>query len=150
AKSKGVVTSECLKGPCWFGVGCEKCLPKDCPCNFVGHYCGLYVWVLPGGQDELAKLTLTMLDYALSTPPQPITKAVVYYIDAMGLPTTLDKAVGTVSANVGITERNEGLLNLPHAAEVELRDQLQRQLAKLQEEIDKYTAEGKADQTINR
>jgi hypothetical protein len=49
AKSGGIVTSECLKGPCWFGAGCKKCVPKGCPCLQVGDYCGTWVWVLPGG-----------------------------------------------------------------------------------------------------
>ena len=57
--ANGIVTSECLKTDCcWFHVGCEKCWHKHGSCDCYGEYCGIYVWVPPEGQDELAKLTL--------------------------------------------------------------------------------------------
>lgn len=143
-KAKGAVTSECLKGTCWFRVGCKKCVPKDCPCNYVGQYCGVYTWVLPGGRDQLAKLTLAILDYALNSAPTPVTKTVSYYLDEQGVPTTSDKAVGSVAASIDVSERNESILNLPRATEVELRDSLLHQLADLEEEIGKFPAEGQA------
>ena len=46
------------------------------------------MWVLPEGQDQLTKLTLAILDYALHDPPAKRTKEVDYNIDEYGLPTT--------------------------------------------------------------
>jgi hypothetical protein len=103
----GKVTSACLGGDQWFCWGCKKCVPKDCKCLKVGHYCGVYVWLLPGGQDELSKLTLVILDYATNapqTPPsppfRPTTKEVTWYFDAAGNPTTKDQAHREVHAVV--------------------------------------------------
>jgi hypothetical protein len=67
-RETGKTSPACLQAVCWFGCGCEKCVPKKCPCLKVGHYCGTYVWVLPGGQNELSKLTLLVLDYAINQP----------------------------------------------------------------------------------
>ncbi len=119
--ANGIVTSECLKSNCcWFHVGCKKCLPKHCPCIAVGEYCGCYVWVLPEGQDQLTKLTLAILDYAMHEPPVKLTKQVVYYIDEYGLPTTSQRSVGKVTANVAIDERVEGLLKVDQADEARI------------------------------
>ncbi len=110
ARANGIVTSECLKSDCWFHASCcKKDVPKDC-CNFVGEYCGVYVWVGPEGRDELAKLTLTILDYALHDAPLLRTKQVNFYVDEYGLPTQQSQAVGTVSAAVNIDENSIGLL----------------------------------------
>jgi hypothetical protein len=110
ARANGIVTSECLKPNCWFHVGCKKDVPKDC-CKFVGEYCGVYVWVGPEGRNELAKLTLAILDYALHDPPTLRTKQVVFYLDEYGLPTLQSQAVGTVSAAINIDENNVSLLS---------------------------------------
>ncbi|HZZ26413.1 MAG TPA: hypothetical protein VFE46_00295 [Pirellulales bacterium] len=129
--NSGIITSECLKGPCWLHVGCEKEIPKDCCCIPVGHYCHVYVWVGPEGRDELTKLTLAILDYALHDPPGRLTKDVTYYVDALGLPTSQKDGVATIKATIGINERPEGLLNLPPAQEVELEQQLQDRIRRL-------------------
>ena len=119
--ANGIVTSECLKSDCcWFHIGCKKCLPKKCPCMAVGEYCGCYVWVLPEGQDQLTKLTLTILDYALHEPPVKRTKQVDYNIDEYGLPTTSQRAVGKVTAQVAIDEHVEGLLKIDQADEARI------------------------------
>ena len=119
--TNGTVTSECLKSNCcWFHVGCKKCLPKHCHCIAVGEYCGCYVWVLPEGQDQLTKLTLAILDYAMHEPPVKLTKQVVYNIDEYGLPTTSQRSVGKVTANVAIDERVEGLLKVDQADEARI------------------------------
>ena len=89
----GNVTTACLSPGQWFGVGPKECVPKKCPCLKVGHYCGTYVWVLPGGQQELSKLTLVILDFAINVPPPLETKEVVVYFDNARQPTTKDKAV---------------------------------------------------------
>ena len=48
--------------PGWLGVGGKKDVPK-CACH-VGHYCDTYIWVLPGHDNDLARLTLAILDIA--------------------------------------------------------------------------------------
>lgn len=86
-KSNGQVTSECLSCDGWFHAGCKKHVPKSCPCTHVGHYCGVYVWVEPGrGTDELTKLTLAILDYAVNEPARVAQKEVVaeYAYDGTG------------------------------------------------------------------
>lgn len=60
--------------PGWYSVGCKHDVPKDA--CYVGHYCDTYVWVLPGGVEDLTRLTLTILDFATAAsgytgPPSP-------------------------------------------------------------------------------
>ncbi len=57
------------------------------------------MWVGPEGRDQLTKLTITILDFALNNPPTQLTKNVSYNIDAFGLPTTSGNSVGQVSAS---------------------------------------------------
>lgn len=111
ARSNGIVTSECLKPNCWLHVGCKKDVPKDCCDFYIGEYCGTYVWVCPDGRNELTKLTLAILDYALHDSPTLRTKQVNFYVDEYGLPTLQSQAVGTVSAAVNIDENIISLLN---------------------------------------
>ena len=119
--ANGIVTSECLQSNCcWFHIGCKKCVPKQCSCTPVGEYCGCYVWVCPEGQDQLTKLSLVILDYAMHEPPVKRTKQVDYYIDEYGLPTTSQRSVGKVTANVAIDERVEGLLKVDQADEARI------------------------------
>ncbi|HUE16929.1 MAG TPA: hypothetical protein VMR25_22320 [Planctomycetaceae bacterium] len=130
----GIVTSECLKSPCWFHVGCKKCVPKDCEC--VGHYCGTYVWVLPEGRDELTKLTLAILDYAINNAPVGLTKQVVYYIDEYGVPTQQKLAVGQVTAVVAIDEQNASLLDMTSPKEVLIEQNIKTRLKQVNVELD--------------
>ncbi len=119
--ANGIITSECLKSNCcWFRIGCKHCVPKHCPCIVIGEYCGCYVWVLPEGQDQLTKLTLTILDYAMHEPPVKLSKQVVYNIDEYGLPTTSQRSVGKVTANIAIDERPEALLKVDQADEARI------------------------------
>ena len=137
AKANGTVTSECLNSNrCWFHVGCTKCVPKNCHCNLVGHYCGVYVWVGPEGRDELTKLTLAILDYACNSQPVQLTKTVIYYLDAYGLPTTQAKAVGTVTAVIGISEQDQSLLNTPRPDEARIEQYLDYRLRNIRERLD--------------
>lgn len=111
--ANGIVTSDCLKSDvCWFHCGCKKCQHKKCKCDMYGHYCGVYVWVGPEGRDELTKLTLAILDYAQNSAPVPLTKSVSYYIDEYGIPTSQSNSVGSVSAQVQITELPASLMNM--------------------------------------
>jgi hypothetical protein len=68
SQETGKTTPACLAPVCWFGFGCEKCVASHGKCCKSGTYCGTYVWLLPNGQDELSKLTLVILDYALNQP----------------------------------------------------------------------------------
>jgi hypothetical protein len=138
--ASGTITSECLKSHCWFHVGCEKQVPK-CPCLLVGHYCGVYVWVTNDGRDELTKLTLAILDYAIHEPPQLLTKEVTYYLDPLGLPTTQKNGVTVVKATVGVTEQNQSLLNITPAQELELEQQLQDRIRRLSLLLEKTAAQ---------
>ena len=95
----GPTKPNCL-GSCWFGMGCKKCVPKHCGCELVGHHCGLYVWVLPGQRDQLTKLTLQILDYALYSPSPGRTKEVTWYLDATNQPVTEAQATRIVRAVV--------------------------------------------------
>ncbi len=111
ARANGIVTSECIGKECWFHASCcKKDVPKDC-CNYVGEYCGTYVWVGPEGREELAKLTLAILDYAMHDAPILRTKQVNFYVDEYGLPTQQSQAVGTVSAAVNVDENTISLLS---------------------------------------
>jgi hypothetical protein len=133
----GAVTSECLKSDhCWFHVGCEKCAHKCGTCDLIGHYCGVYVWVGPEGRDELTKLTLAILDFAYNSQPVQLTKQVVYYLDAYGLPTTQVTSVGMVTATVGVTEQNQGLLNTPRPDEARIEQALDYRLRSIRERLD--------------
>jgi hypothetical protein len=135
-KANGTVTSECLKTNfCWLHVGCKKCAPKPDACNLVGSYCGVYVWVCPEGRDELTKLTMAILDYAVNNPPAAINKQVVYYIDEYGLPTNQKQAVGTVTATVAVTEANSGILHSDSAEQARIEQQIDYRLRMIQQRL---------------
>jgi hypothetical protein len=136
AKANGIVTSECLNsGRCWFQVGCKKCLAKRCHCNMVGRYRDTYVWVGPEGRDELTKLTLAILDYAMNSPPTQRTKEVVYYLDEYGLPTTDTTSVGKVTATIAIDENNVALLNTSRRDEARIEQQLDYRLRTVRDRL---------------
>jgi hypothetical protein len=133
----GTVSSECIatKG-CWFHVTRNrKCVPKHCDCTYIGEYCGIYVWVDRDGRDELAKLTLTILDYALNSPPTAITKQVTYYIDEYGLPTNQAEAVGQVMANINVAEQPGSLMTTPQADEARIEQMIDARLSKIDERM---------------
>ena len=60
----------------------------------------MYVWVLPGGRNELAKLTLIILDYALTDFPSPNLQEVTRFLDKSGEPTTSGNAAQIIKAFV--------------------------------------------------
>jgi hypothetical protein len=127
--NNGVITSNCLKGPCWLHTGCKKDVPKDC-CS-VGCFCDTYVWIGPEGRDDLTKLSLAILDYATHDPPARLTKDVTFFVDALGLPTTQKDGVGQVKATIAVNEQIESLLNIAPSQEVELERQLQERIKRL-------------------
>jgi len=103
--NSGQVNSECLysSNGCWFCWGCKKCVPKHC--SYVGRYCDSYVWVPEGpGRDELAKLTLAILDYAVNDAPTVPRKTVYALLDKDGAPTTYPHASMVVSTEVSVDE----------------------------------------------
>jgi hypothetical protein len=59
----------------WYGVGGKKDVPRDA--CYVGCHCGTYVWVLPGGINDLALFTMGALDLAtgkLRTPQRTVVR----------------------------------------------------------------------------
>jgi hypothetical protein len=136
--ANGIVTSECLsEHGCWFHVGCHRCVPRHCDC--VGHYGDTYVWVLPEGRDELTKLTLAILDYAMNSPPAGLSKQISFYIDEYGLPTNKQDAVGSVTATVAIDEQPASLLSRPQSDELRIERILKDRLRQVNDEITAIT-----------
>jgi hypothetical protein len=59
----------------WYAVGGKKDVPKGA--CYVGCHCGTYVWVLPGGMNDLALFTMGALDLAtgkLRTPQRTVVR----------------------------------------------------------------------------
>lgn len=107
---KSSVTAAGLtSGYCWFHCGCKKCVPKHC--GYVGHYCDTYVWVPCGpSRDELAKLTLAVLDYATHNDATLPTKVVTAYILDNGQPATQDTANFVVQATIASDEQSRSVI----------------------------------------
>jgi hypothetical protein len=77
----------CLNEPsCWLKRGCEKDVPRACRAPYVGTYGETRVWVEPDGREMLARLTLTILDYATNDATQfaTRTKSVEMTVDENG------------------------------------------------------------------
>jgi hypothetical protein len=135
-KANGTVTSEGLQAdPRWLHIGCKKCAPRADKCRLVGSYCGVCVWVPPEGRDELTKLTLAILDYAVNNPPVAVNKQVLYYIDEYGLPTNQRQAVGTVTATVAVTENTPGVLHSERADQARIEQQIDYRLRTIQQRL---------------
>lgn len=134
-RDPGTISNRCLQGRCWLGAGCKKCLPKECPCNYVGHYCGLYVWVLPNGRDDLTKLTLAILDYALHEAPAPKERQIVYYVGLNGQPTTHDLAVGQVTQSISVKADPSSAWATPAQSAAKRAHAFATQNAPLQEQV---------------
>lgn len=128
-ESSGEVTAACLNTG-WFCVACESCgdkVRRNNPCCHVGTHCGCTVYVTPGrGTDELAKLTLAILDFAIHDPPPKKTKEVVAYLDANGAPANKHTATFAVKANVSASGDVQAILSDAErnafAIEVQRRD----------------------------
>ena len=86
--------------------------------------------------NELTKLTLTILDYALNSSPVGLTKQVVYYLDEYGLPTTQNLAVGQVAASIAIDEDSASLLNTSEADELRIEEIVESRLVSVNSRID--------------
>jgi hypothetical protein len=116
-RRRGIVGPDCLNGPCWFHVGSKKAAPRHCA--YVGHYCDVYVWVLPGEESEqLAKLTLAILDYATHDAAKRVTKDVK-------LTAKLDeKNTAEVTATVAIDEKLEDVIKQLSTGQGDIRKHL--------------------------
>ncbi|MEN1681985.1 MAG: hypothetical protein AAGJ46_20575 [Planctomycetota bacterium] len=119
-EASGTVTSNCLQPGCctWFSFGPKSEVPKGINRRYVGHSDDLYVWVPPGpGRDQLARLTLTVLDFAVNDARVERTKQITLYrtVDSFGneYPGTKDTASKTVVVNVPVSELGEGVLAYP-------------------------------------
>jgi hypothetical protein len=126
----GEITNRCLGTTgLWLGWGPKKLAPRCCPGELRGEYEGMCVRVLPGGQDELAKLTLAILDYAVNPPhlpPPPILKDVTLYVDKNDQPVTSAQAVAQIRATIP-ANRSISIL-IPKAELRQEIDQLQWEL----------------------
>jgi hypothetical protein len=111
ASGSGAVNSECLMPGCgvWFCIGCKHCVPKDCA--YVGRYRDVCVWIPNGpGSDELAKLTLVVLDYAVNLPAQLPRKEVIAYLNKDREPTTEDHAAYVLRTELRLDEPSIAIL----------------------------------------
>lgn len=99
--------SECEVHPCWFHVNKNGRHQKHWKTH-VGRYRGTTVWVPPSGRDELGRLVLEILDYALKDPAvKPvILKEVTVYLDANGEPSNEQNAYQVVKTQIPINEKN--------------------------------------------
>lgn len=110
-KDTGIITSRCLES-CWFHVGCADCadeIKKNNPCCLMGEHCGTLVWVTPGrGSEQLTRLTIAILDYAVNDPKElaaPATKEVTGYFNSKGsLADSRESAVLVIKANLPVTQ----------------------------------------------
>jgi hypothetical protein len=85
----------------WYGVGCEKDVPKNA--CYVGRHCGTYVWVTPEGMNGLATFTMGTLDLATGKQRTPQRTVVRTY---KGEP----KPENLVETKVTTTEDDEAAL----------------------------------------
>jgi len=101
--STGRTTPACFQAVRWLHCGDKKSLPKGNLCLKKGHYCGTYVWLCPEGQDELTKLTMTILDYAFSPQapkPSKRVKEVTWFLGTDGSPVAQEDAAQIIKATL--------------------------------------------------
>jgi hypothetical protein len=77
----------------WYAVGGKKDVPKDA--CYVGQHGGTYVWVMPGGRNDLALFTMGALDLATGKMRTPQRTVVRTY---KGEPTTQNLVETTVTS----------------------------------------------------
>ena len=80
----GRVSPACLVSNCWFKSGSRSEIPASMRGGFVGRYRDTCVWVPCCGRDQLAKLTLTVLDIAFNDPATNPTTEVFAFIGSDG------------------------------------------------------------------
>ncbi|MGI9518018.1 MAG: hypothetical protein ACR2NP_13275 [Pirellulaceae bacterium] len=102
-------------GPCaiqagWFCCGCKKDVPKDC-LAYAGNFGKTWVWVLPSGREQLSRLVLANIEYAVSPPKASATKEVILAVDAAGKVTSDRGAtVGYVRGVLPVGVSNQSIL----------------------------------------
>ncbi|HVX10154.1 MAG TPA: hypothetical protein VHC22_03030 [Pirellulales bacterium] len=115
---KGIVTIDCLDATNWLAIGCAKCLP-EIHGSAVGRHGEVRVWILPGGSDELSKLTLAILDYALHDPPAKGSKTVTFHLTKQGELTTAGNSFADVSGQIAADAGTDSLATLPYITALE-------------------------------
>lgn len=115
----GTVTVDCVAGTKWLAIGCTSCVPVRRHGVRAGRYENARVWTLPGKSDELAKLTLVILDYALHDPPAQPKKTVSYHLNEQGELTSADKAMLSVSGEVPASQPSDKLTTSPYVTALE-------------------------------
>lgn len=73
----GSESFECMLPTGWYYFGCKKDVPKNA--CYVGHYCDMYVWVMPEGIDGLSRFTITIMDIATGEIHAPSRSVVRRY-----------------------------------------------------------------------
>lgn len=131
----GGIGDQCVKnlrGNAWFGVGTKHEVPTNCGTAYVGHYAGVYVWVLPEHWDKLTVLTLAILNYALNDPPKQAGKSVEVTTERDGEGNTVrvvrkeTSVEGVVKDGQPVFLRPEPSAMTPDLRELELRLDLLR------------------------
>jgi len=97
-QEKMPVPRPCCCGSCiipemgWYKAGCKHDVPHHA--RFVGRYRDTYVWVLPGGEESLTSLTLTIL--AITNPYKALVSTPVQFMK-LNSPTPVETATATDS-----------------------------------------------------
>ena len=84
AVREGKINASCISNSCWFKHGSRRQIPKDIGSGYVGRYKGTFVWVPQSGRDQLAKLTLAVLDIAFNDAPEGSTTEVYALVGSDG------------------------------------------------------------------
>jgi hypothetical protein len=81
--------SLCMVPQGWFRCGHWKDVPKEAARKF--HHHGKYYWIAPGMEENVTKLTISMLDIATVVPKGAPTQTIVWKIDPKtNKPTEID------------------------------------------------------------
>lgn len=94
--------------PRWYEVTRRRSFPNHWK-QYVGRHGKTTVWVPPSGRDELGRLVLEVMDYALKDPPvkpKKTTKEVTLYLDAFGKPSDRKNAFQVIRTEIPIDKDN--------------------------------------------
>lgn len=97
----------CEVQPCWFETKAPSNLSKPMG-RYVGRHAQTTIWVPPSGRDDLGRLVLEILDYALKDPPKTsaTTKEVTLYLDEFGQPSNRADAYQVVKTQLSLDKDN--------------------------------------------
>lgn len=97
-----------LPPPGWFGFGTKHDVPRCA--EYVGRHGGTYVWVLPAGSEQLARLTITIIGFANTSRQTTWERAWNCCCDPLpvdGAQAKPPNAAGAPPENEGSGERNQ-------------------------------------------